>query len=421
MACDWQPTSTRIGYHAIKAESTVWTAVKPTNFIRSESGWLEMDKTIDFANSKQNDRSQNIKAVPWQEDITWSIEYSLDANESPFMIYGALGSLSSADVSSWTDGSVYKHTIKDDNCLPSFTYEESVGRITDTSTNLQRYQIMRSIGTVFGNVSLSIEGGRVMLNTTPIAEDQLIQAIMKADAAAWSSVNISLDRVKGFTTSDTVNIYDDTPQNETDAVAAISTANKTVQIGTLGNSYTVANNGKVELTAQTPSYSLVQQLFASWHASIQFWADLTAAWSASSSCIRSTTLTIDNSLQALACMGSFWTWSGGVVPQGRTVSLEFTRSFINKTDADRYLQAREYAAIITIDNNKIVSATDTGQLPYKVVIKIPRMVLTNKPMVLDNNGVYEYTATCEAMPDSSAGYQVQFEVWNAKAGTYYTT
>lgn len=42
-------------------------------------------------------------------------------------------------------------------------------------------------------------------------------------------------------------------------------------------------------------------------------------------------------------------------------------------------------------------------------------------MVLDNNGVYEYTATCEAMPDSSAGYQVQFEVWNAKAGTYYTT
>lgn len=100
-----------------------------------------------------------------------------------------------------------------------------------------------------------------------------------------------------MTTADSVNIYDATPQNETDAIAAISTVNKTVQIATLGNSYTVANLAKIELLPQTPSYSTPAQLLTFENVSFQFGADLTAAASAAEENIEDREFSYENQLE----------------------------------------------------------------------------------------------------------------------------
>lgn len=120
---------------------------------------------------------------------------------------------------------------------------------------------------------------------------------MISDATAGASVDVALASVEGLTTDDTVNIYDKTPQSETDAIAAISTTNKTIQIATLGNSYTVANKAKVELVAQTPSYSTQAKIASFTHASFKFGADLTAAASASETNVENWEISFENNLE----------------------------------------------------------------------------------------------------------------------------
>lgn len=111
-------------------------------------------------------------------------------------------------------------------------------------------------------------------------------------------MNIALDSVEGLVaTSDTVNIYDATPQNETDAIASISTSNKTIQIATLGNSYTVANGAKVELVPQTPSYGTVAKVASFTHASFQFATTLAGCSAASEVNVEDWEFTYMNNLE----------------------------------------------------------------------------------------------------------------------------
>lgn len=259
-----------------------------------------------------------------------------------------------------------------------------------------------------------------MLETTWMAKGQFIQGKMLNDEAAGSSVVIELDRVKGLTTSDTVNIYDATPQNETDAIASLSLTAGTVTIATLGNSYTTANKAKVELIPQTPVYSADAQIPTAGQTLVRFGADITAAATADAGCIRSCTITIDNDPEAQACIGDFSAGAAGVTPKGRIVTLEFTRSFKNKEDMDKYIQAQNFAIYIETTNGARVNATDTNKLPYKAVIKIPKAAINGMPITRDNNGIYEYTCSVTALYDSVTGYDISAEVWNSLAGTTYT-
>lgn len=419
MSCNWNPTSTREGYHAIKNDASN-DVVVPTNFVRSEDGSIDFNKTTNYAQSKQNDRAANIQAVPWQEDTEGTLNFSYDSNESVFLLYGVLGDISSADVSSATDGSVYDHTIEPDLCLPTFSYEEGIGRITDTSNNRQNVLIKRSYGATINSAKLTIADERAMIEANVVSKGQLIQADVLSDVSNGSSVVVSLNSIEGFVVGEDVNIYDDTPTNETATIDAISTTNKTITLDTLSNSYQIADNAKVELIPQTPSYSLAQQLFASGQATVQFGEDLTAAGSAAAGCIRDASISIDNQVEKKPCLGKFAAGAGGIVPKGRLVTVEFTRSFQNKEDMDKYIQARSFAMIITLDNEQVVSTTDTNDATHKLVLKLPKVTIDSMPITSENNGVYEYTVSATAVPDSTAWWDIQAIATNGKAGTYYT-
>lgn len=417
MSCNGQSTSTREGYHSFRNDEA--GAIVPTNFIGSESGGIELNKTTVYSTSKRNDRALNGQAVPGQEQIGGTVEYSYDSNESLTWLYGVLGTIASTDVSSLTDGSVFSHVIDTALCLPTFSYEEGIGRITDTTNNLQNYLVKRTHGAVVNSTTLTIDGDKVMISGEFVGEGQIVLSEVKSDVTAGTGVVISLSTVSGYVVGESVNIYDTTPQNEVAVITAIDTAARTITCDVV-NTYLLANKPKVELVAQTPSYSVNQELFASGHATVRFGSDLTEAETAEVGCIRGFTLNIGNEVEETSCLGSFSASAGGVVPKGRSVTAEFTRNFKNKSDMDKYIRAEEFSMIIEIDNNHVVSTTDTNSATHKVIIRLPKVSINTMPLGTDNNGINEYTASVTATVDSTTGYDIQVEAVNGTAGTYYT-
>ena len=70
--------STRLGYLAVKKETTRGTVVKPTNFIRFKDGSISYDQEIIENNPIQNVRWNALNAVPGK--IATDGSYSLDAD-----------------------------------------------------------------------------------------------------------------------------------------------------------------------------------------------------------------------------------------------------------------------------------------------------------------------------------------------------
>ena len=152
--CSGTPVSTRIGYTAIKKEATPGTAVKPTTFIPTVDGTIEINKTNLFSTSKLGTRNMNGEGVQGPEEVSGEFSSEFSANYSPWFLYGAMGAISSTDISSLTDGSVYRHDITSSNCQDAFTIEEAQGRYDDTGSHYQNFIVKRSYGVKFGDLTL---------------------------------------------------------------------------------------------------------------------------------------------------------------------------------------------------------------------------------------------------------------------------
>jgi hypothetical protein len=246
------------------------------------------------------------------------------------------------------------------------------------------------------------------------------KADLISDATAGSSVDIELNTVAGLTTSDTVNIYDTTPQNETDAVAAIgaSPAN-TIQIATLGNSYTVANGAKVELVPQTPSYSTAALVASFTHASFQFGDTAVAAASAAEENIEDWSFEYMNNLEER--FGSLRSTPSVIAPKAAEAKLTFTKYFENVTDRDRYLDQTPKYGILTVTNNEIISATDTNQAKYQMQITMNKVIFTTYDMPTGTDDLYAASIEADLFYNETDGKALQIVFQNGNAGTVYTT
>jgi len=218
-------------------------------------------------------------------------------------------------------------------------------------------------------------------------------------------------------TDDTVNIYDETPQNETNAIASINTINKTIQIATLGASYTVANKAKVELVPQTPSYSVDAKVFTFDNASFQFGTNLTTAASAAEENVENWEFTYTNQLEER--YGSLRKSPSKIAPKGASAKLTFSKYFENVKDRDRYLRAEKRACIVTITNNEIVSATDTNDAKYTVKLNLSDLRFTSYKMDTGTDDLYAIEAEAEVFYDTSDGRAIQIVTINDNAGTGY--
>ena len=351
----------------------------------------------------------------------WSVKFDLDFNDVVWLLYMVMWSISSStDISSGTDWSVYQHTVVLANELPSFTVEQCKGDTADTADNSQRYIVDRAFWVKGDSFTISGEDGDVIGIETMMKALWIFDiAELRSDADAWSSVDISVNTVEWITTDDSVYIYDDTPQGESDAVAAVSPTNKTVQIATLGNSYTIANNAKIELAPQTPSYGTDPQHASLFDCKFQFADAIGSTGAAAETNVDSRELSYNNNLNARK-----WTkrpGAGRVDAQRSTAQLTFKKVFETKAERDKFLSTAKRALKLTIDSGVIISATDTNEATYKVVFNMANIRYDAFPIATGNDAIYEIEATCEVLYDSSAGYAIQAVVDNANAWTVYTS
>lgn len=413
--------STRQGYIALKRQtiSTPETAVVPTHFLRFKEGDLEKKVDNIVNNPLQNNVWGALNTVQGKITCEGSFKFDLDANESVHIIAGALGGLSSADVSSGTDASVYTHTITTATALPCFSWEQGKGDVSDTTNNSLNYRVMRGYGVYIDSFTMRGSDGIIELESSLQATGIFDMARMLNNEASGSSVVIDLDTVEGLVaTTDSVNIYDDTPQNEIDAIASLSAANKTITIATLGNSYTVANRARVMLAPLTPSYGTAAQIMTNAMVNFQFGANLSAAASAAEENVENWEISYMNNLEAR--YGTSRASPTTIAPKARSCKLKFTKYFQSRLDADRYFMNTRRAAIVTISNGAIVSATDTANLKYTVQLKLSDIRYTNHEMPTGTDDLFAYDIEAEAFYDTSDARAIQCLITNAKAGTEYT-
>lgn len=376
--------STKLWYLAVKKETTTANAVKPTNFLKFNSWDIEIKKTIIETTPIMNNRAVAICPVPWQITTDWKYDFDLDWVESIHWLYWVLWNITTTDV--WSAaGLSYEHTLTVANSLPSFTIEQWKWNLTNTTNNLQNYQVDRWFGCLVDNLTLSWNNEIVKMEVWIKAHWVFQRSLLLTNATAGNNVNLALESVEGLTTSDSVNIYDNTPKNETDLITTISTLNKTITIWTLWNSYAIANKAKVELVPQTPSYSPCKP-FSFVSCSFQFWNTLTSAATSAETNIEDWKITFENQLEER--FGSLRASPSLIAPKWFNAKISFTKYFENRAEMDKYLWMEEQAMILTITNNEIISTSDTNNNRYQIKFEFSRLIYTTALMPTWSDELY---------------------------------
>jgi len=409
--------STRLGYLAIIKEATVATALKPTHFLRFKDWDISLKQEIIENNPIQNNRWNAITAVPGKITTEWTYNVDLDANESVHFLYWAMWAISSADVWS-TAAQVYRHTLTLANTLPSFSIEQAKGNLSDATNNLQNYQVDRAYWAMVDKIALSWSDWIINMEVWMKSHWVFQRSLLVATATAGASVAVALESVEWLAALDTVNIYDNTPANETDAVVSISTTNKTITIATLWTTYTVAKLAKAELVPQTPSYSIAPKVLSFINASFQFGADLTAAASAAEENIENWTFEYMNNLEE-----RFWSLRASpsvIAPKWAGATLKYTKYFESVIDRDRYLAQTRKAGILTIRNNEVIWAGDTNLYKYTVQIEMSDLRFTSYEMPTWTDELYAINIEASCFYDSSDARAVRMLITNSQVWTTYT-
>lgn len=411
----------KLTYLAVKRQTitTPNVAVVPSHFIRFKEGDLDVVEEKIVNDPIQNNVWGALNIVAGKQTCEGTYKFDLDPNECVHWLAAGCGGLVTADISSATDASAFSQTITVANALPYLCIEQSKGDITDTTNNRQNYHVSRAYGARVDSFTLKGADNLIELEVKIKALGVFDFARLLNNEAAGSSVVLDLDTVEGLVvTTDSVNIYDETPQNEVDAIAALSLTAKTITIGTLGNSYTTANKARVTLEPQSPSYSVAHRAFSFVHVNVQFGADLSAAASATEDNIENWEFTFMNDLQGKH--GSVRAGYGVLEPLQRKAMFKFSKYFENKADWYRYRQSIKRACILTISDGVTISATDTGNKKYSVAINMSDVRFTAHEMKTGNNQLYYYNIEGELLYDASDARALQIVVQNASAGTVYT-
>jgi len=409
-------SSSRLSYLALKKEAITSVAEKPTHFLKFKDWDIEVNKTIIENNPIMNNRANAICPVEWQITTEWTYNFDLDAIESLYLLYWALWNIVTTDV--WSTASqVYKHVLSVANSLPSFTLEQWKWNLSDTTNNLQNYQVDRSFWTMVDTLTLSWSDWIINMEVAMKAHWVFQRSLLIWDVTSWSNVDISLETVEWLTISDTVNIFDNTPKNETDAITTITTSAKTIQIATLWASYLVTNKAKVELVPQIPSYWVCKP-FSFVNCNFQFWSNLITAALTTEENIENWDFSYENQLEER--FGSLRASPSVIAPKWYIAKLTFTKYFENIEERDKYLAMEKQACILTISNNEVIWINDTNNFKYTIKLEISDLRITSALMPTWTDDLYAVNVEWTCFYDNTDWRTLQMTILNNQAWTVYT-
>lgn len=190
-----QAQNTKSSYLTVGAESTIGQPTQTSKSLARVEG--SVNKTIENVNNESiQNIFNNVSYVGKGTDNTeWEVTVELSPIESPRLFYSLLGNISSADVSSEIDSSVWKHTITENLCNYKTLSLESKEGGCSTSGNGQNYLIGRAFGCTMNSMNLNFEEGFITMKPNRIAYGKFDVAFLVAneseEATSTSISNIT--------------------------------------------------------------------------------------------------------------------------------------------------------------------------------------------------------------------------------------
>lgn len=394
--------STRLGYLAVKKETTRAVAVKPTNFVRFKEGTIEYNQELIENNPIQNTRWNAITPVAGKISTDGSFTIDGDVQDIGYFLMAALGTYSPSTL---TTG-VYKHTFNTANKLPSLSIEQLQGDSTGNDN-----VVSRAFGVMVDTIELTGSDGIIGFKADVKAHGVFHKTNITATASIGSPSTIEVQSTEGLVATDLITVSETTgvtPSTENTTVVAVTDGDTLT--ANLAASKDLAQNPKVELRAQTPSFSASQKVFSFIHAKFQFGTDLTVAAAAAEENVENWTFTYMNNLEER--FGSLRATPSVIAEKGASATLKYSKYFETREDRDRYLNLTRNAAILTLSLTENVGASI---YPYSLVVKLSDCRFSSYKMDTASDDVYVAEMEAAVFYDNTDGKAVQIELTNALA------
>lgn len=390
--------STRLGYLAIKKEATRAVAVKPTNFVRFKEGAISYNQELIENNPIQNVRWNAISPVAGKISTDGSFSLDGDVRDIGYFLMAALGTYAPSTV---TTG-VYKHTYNTANKLPSLSVEHLQGDSTG-SDNV----VYRAFGVMVDKFEISGSDGIIGFKADVKAHGVFHKTNLKATGAIGSPSTIDVNSTEGLVIGDLITVAETSGTLSSENTVVVAVTDGDTFTANLAATKLLANAPKVELRAQTPSFSASPEVFSFLHASFQFGTNLTTAASAAEENVENWTFTYMNNLEER--YGSLRATPSKIAEKGAAATLKYSKYFETRTDRDRYLDLTRNAGIITLQLTKLIGAT---VYPFSLVIKLSDCRFNSYKMDTGSDDVYVAEMEASVFYDQTDGKAVQIELQN---------
>lgn len=108
-------------------------------------------------NSIQNNRWSAITAVLGKVNTNGSYKFDVNPSDIPRFLQAALGQMSSADIGTPANGTVYQHTVDHACRVQSMTIEQGKGELCDDPLLVdgQKYSVSRAFGCLIDSIKIS--------------------------------------------------------------------------------------------------------------------------------------------------------------------------------------------------------------------------------------------------------------------------
>lgn len=242
--------NTKYGYMTIGTQTSDTSPVQTNQAVARVDGDIMKTTEIVKNSSIQNIYNNSSAVVDGNTTTEWSINMELSPVDIVRFLYGVLGAITSTDVSSATDGSVYKHQIDHGLCqLPAFSIEQKNGWCGGGASQPdgQNTMISRAFGCKVDKVEISIEEGILKAATDVKAYGAFDVAFLTANITAkgtaktitgvtWASNQATFtSNAHGYTAGTIVKVAGMTPSGYNGTYKIVSVATNTFVVAKTTN------------------------------------------------------------------------------------------------------------------------------------------------------------------------------------------
>lgn len=402
---------------------TIGMQTNPTDPVQTNTPFMRIDGDIMKNTDKvQNTSIQNIRnnastLVEWSETTEGTLNMELSAIDVVFFLLATLWKLTTTDVSSGTDGTVFEHVIEEENCdLPTMSVEIKKGGCTSWSADPsgQSTMVTRWYGCMMNTFTLNIEEWILTCNAEINAYGAFDVAQLIADPT-WTTYKFKKWQIRGLVVGDICRLYESNTETfEEVTISAIDYTADTVTFTAVTSVlFTVANDTKLELVQKTVNYDS-PQLFGFQNARVRIADTLANAATAEPTAVKTLNLNLWNNLQV-----DTQTEYNTVKETWSDYTVDMTLLYENNKIRDARRNNTQQAMIIEIDNAKIISATDTNNETFSIRFEINKFEYQTFEAPTATGALIEESVVWLILYDDVAEKSITAKVYNDKANNYY--